>query len=161
MQKTLNSNNIELIQNFYAAFDNANAAQMVSCYDDKITFQDPAFGVLHGNDAKKMWQMLIDKSEGNLKITYGNIKATDASGSADWVAEYLFSQTGRKIINHINAKFEFKDGKIIKHTDTFNFWKWAGQALGFKGYLLGWTNFMRKRVRGFALRGLNHYKPKQ
>lgn len=161
MKKTLPSNNIELIQKFYTAFANANAEQMIGCYNDDITFHDPAFGNLHGNDAKNMWRMLIDKSEGVLKITYSNVKATETSGSADWVAEYVFSQTGRKVTNRINAKFEFKDGKIIDHRDIFNFWKWTRQALGLKGYLFGWTNFMNKRVREIALSSLAQYQPKQ
>lgn len=159
--KQVSQRNIELIKTFYTAFANLNAEQMISCYSDNVIFYDPAFGDLYGNDAKKMWRMLIDKSEGNLKITYSNVTATESSGSAEWVAEYTFSQTGRKVINPINAKFEFWDGKIIKHTDSFDFYKWTKQALGVKGYLLGWTGFMKKQVRKFALSSLVQYSPKQ
>lgn len=161
MKKQVSPKNIELINKFYTAFANLNAEQMISCYSDSATFYDPAFGTLHGKDAKKMWRMLIDKSQGNLKITYSNVTATETSGSADWVAEYVFSQSGRKVINHINAKFEFWDGKIIKHTDTFDFYKWTKQALGIKGYLFGWTGFMKKQVRKFAIKSLDQYNPKQ
>lgn len=162
MQKQVSQKNIDLIQKFYTAFANADAEQMISCYAvNNITFCDPVFGTLNGNDAKNMWRMLIDKSKGNLKITYSNVTATETSGSADWVAEYVFSQTGRKVINRITAKFEFLDEKIIMHTDTFNFWKWTQQALGAKGYLFGWTNFMNKRVREFALSDIDQYSSKQ
>jgi len=35
---------------------------------------------------------------------------------------------------------------IIKHTDDFNLHNWAKQALGFKGLLLGKTNFFKKKL---------------
>jgi hypothetical protein len=35
------------------------------------------------------------------------------------------------VLNIIDAEFEFNsEGLIIKHTDTFNFYAWAKQALG-------------------------------
>ena len=54
-------------------------------------------------------------------------------GSADWTADYLFSKTGRQVFNEIHAEFEFKDGKIFRHHDTFDIWKWSRQALGISG----------------------------
>lgn len=149
--------NKEIIEKFYSAFAAGKAEEMVSYYHDDIQFEDPAFGPLKGNDAKNMWHMLIKNSKGNIKITYNNIQADDKTGSAHWEAVYLFSKTGRNVINKIDATFEFKDGKIIKHTDRFDFWKWAGQALGFTGSLLGWTSFMRNKVRKSAKDSLSNF----
>jgi ketosteroid isomerase-like protein len=140
-------NNTELITNFYQSFANGDAEAMVACYHDSIQFQDPAFGVLKGEDAKNMWRMLIGRNKGNIKISFSNVKANEKTGSADWRAEYVFSVTGRKVINIISAEFEFKDGKIIKHTDSFDIYKWSKQALGMKGYLLGWTSFMQHKIQ--------------
>lgn len=138
--------NTELINKFYTSFVNGNAEEMVNCYHNEIIFQDPAFGILKGEDAKNMWRMLIERSKGDIKITFNNVKANDKTGSAHWEAHYTFTQTGRPVINKISAQFEFKDGKIIKHTDTFDLWTWSKQALGFKGYLLGWSSFMQKQI---------------
>ncbi|CAN5808087.1 nuclear transport factor 2 family protein [soil metagenome] len=140
-------NNQEIIQNFYTAFSKGDAEGMISCYDPAIIFTDPAFGELKGEDAKKMWRMLIERSKGEIKITFDNVKADERSGSANWVAEYKFAQTGRKVINKIKAVFEFRDGKIIRHTDHFSMWNWAKQALGFKGFLLGGTSFLKARIQ--------------
>ena len=140
-------NNEQLIKNFYQAFANADAEGMVNCYHTDIQFQDPAFGVLKGVDAKNMWRMLVKRSKGQIKITCSNIVANEKTGSANWRAEYNFGDTGRKVINEITAQFEFSDGKIIKHTDHFSMWKWSSQALGFTGYLLGWTSFMQKKIQ--------------
>lgn len=131
---------------------------MVSCYHDNIQFQDPAFGVLKGEDAKKMWRMLMKRSNGNIKITFDRVQANEKTGSAHWVAEYLFTQTGRKVVNIISAQFEFQDGKIIKHTDTFDLWKWSKQALGWKGALLGWTGFFQKKIRERSRKLLEDWK---
>ncbi len=133
-------NNAELIRKFYESFAQGNAEGMVGCYDQNIVFNDPAFGELRGDDAKAMWRMLIANSKGNLDIMFDTINANDKTGTANWTAKYVFSQTGRKVINNISAEFEFKNGKIIKHTDHFNLWKWTQQALGWKGYLLGWSS---------------------
>ena len=148
--------NARLIQKFYASFTDADAEGMVSCYADDIQFEDPAFGQLKGNDAKNMWRMLL-KTPG-IKITASNIKANDKTGSADWVAEYTFSLTGRKVINKVLAQFEFADGKITRHTDHFSFWKWVAQAFGIKGILLGWTPLMKNKVRQQALARLAKFK---
>lgn len=131
---------------------------MVSCYHDDIQFEDPAFGVLHGEDAKKMWRMLIKNSKGQIDIKYNNIHADGNIGSAHWVATYVFSRTGRNVINKISAQFEFEDGKIIKHTDTFDLWKWASQALGLPGKLLGWSSFMKNKIRKTTTGLLASYK---
>ena len=42
---------------------------------------------------------------------------------------------------------KLKDGKIIEHSDAFKLSKWAAQALGFKGELLGWTGFMKRKIQ--------------
>ena len=141
--------NEQLIDKFYTSFAAGDAEGMVSCYTDDIEFKDPAFGVLKGDDAKNMWRMLL-KTPG-INITTSNVKAGDNTGSANWQAEYTFSLTGNKVVNKITAQFEFKDGKISKHNDHFSFWKWASQAFGFKGVLLGWTPLMRNKVREQAL----------
>ncbi|MCB9298566.1 MAG: hypothetical protein H6559_36450 [Lewinellaceae bacterium] len=48
------------------------------------------------------------------------------------------------------ASFQFRDGKIIRHTDRFGFYRWARQAFGIPGLLLGWTGWFRARVRAAA-----------
>ena len=47
----------------------------------------------------------------------------------------LEPETGNAVLNRIDARFTFRDGKIIRHEDSFDLWKWAGQALGMKGKL--------------------------
>jgi len=141
-----NAENQALITQFYTSFAKADVQGMIDCYHDQIVFEDPAFGVLKGDRAKNMWKMLISRGDGETKIIFDNVSATEKEGQANWQATYNYGEKKRKVINNIAARFEFQGGKIIKHTDTFDLWKWSKQALGVSGYLLGWSNFFKKKM---------------
>jgi hypothetical protein len=134
-----------LIETFYTAFQKKDAATMVSCYHDDIIFRDPAFGELKGAEAKAMWSMLC-RNATDLRVEVSGISASLKKGAAHWEAWYSFSKTGRAVHNLVEAAFEFKDSKIITHTDTFNLHKWASQAMGWKGKLLGGTAFFKNKL---------------
>lgn len=150
------SQNAELIRKFYSSFQNKDSKSMVECYNDNIEFSDPVFRNLKGIQAKAMWMMLVERAP-DLKIQFSNIKADGDSGSADWIADYPFSKTGRQVHNIIHAEFKFKDGKIISHKDSFNLWKWASMALGLSGLLLGFTPMIQNKIRSEAMTGLTMY----
>ena len=139
-------NNKELIEKFYSAFQNKDFETMASCYHDDVIFNDPAFGTLQSDRAKAMWKMLCISSK-DLKIEFSEVFADENKGSAHWEADYTFSRTGNIVHNNIDANFDFKDGMIISHTDVFNLRKWAGQAIGFKGKILGGTPFFKKKLQ--------------
>lgn len=149
------------INSFYQAFNNLDAEKMISYYHDDIVFKDPAFGTLQGIHAKNMWRMLCQSQQGtNFKVAYCNVTANNKKGQATWEAYYTFSKTNRKVHNTIQAKFIFKDGKIISHIDTFNLYKWAKQALGFKGFLLGWTPFFKHKLQQQTAKLLQRFEEK-
>lgn len=150
--------NEALIHQFYQAFQKGDAQTMKLCYHPDIQFIDPAFGLLKGTQVGNMWTMLLERAKDDLKIEYFDVKADDYSGTALWVAHYTFSQTNRKVINSISAEFQFKDELICKHNDNFNIWKWSQQALGWKGYILGWTGFFQRKIREKALYSLNKFE---
>jgi ketosteroid isomerase-like protein len=147
----------ELITRFYTAFGRADAQTMEACYHPEAEFTDEVFIGLKGKEVPAMWKMLIERSKGELEITYSHVQANEHAGSADWVAMYIFSATGRRVINRIHAEFQFKDGLIYRHTDSFNLHKWAGQAMGFKGKLFGGTSFFRKKLQKTAREALKSY----
>lgn len=149
------------IVNFYKAFENLDAEKMIEYYHKDIKFEDPAFGILEAEKAKNMWRMLCRSQKGqNFNVKASKIEYGNSKGSAHWEAHYVFSKTGRKVHNIINAEFEFEDGKIIKHTDRFDLYKWAKQALGLKGALLGWTAFFRKRLISQTNKMLSEFEQK-
>ena len=150
--------NENLIVKFYTAFANVDAKTMSECYHPKVHFVDPVFGLLKEEQVSKMWEMLLLKSKGDIKIEFSNVKADEFSGSSRWIATYNFSKTNRKVVNKISAEFLFQDGLIIKHTDNFDVWKWSKQAFGFTGYLLGWTGFFQNKIKEQALLSLKKFQ---
>ncbi len=143
----------EVIESFYQAFARRDAEAMAALYADDVRFSDPAFGPLEGEHARNMWRMLAGRAA-DLQLTFSNV--TDST--AHWEASYTFSATGRKVLNVIDARFEFRDGKITRHDDSFDFWRWSRQALGPAGLLFGWTPLLQKAVRKKALAGLADYE---
>jgi ketosteroid isomerase-like protein len=148
----------ELIEHFYTCFARADAEGMAACYTDDVIFEDPAFGRLQGERARNMWRMLINHG---LKLTFNNVWAEGDRGGAHWEAAYTFGKAGRRVLNKIDAAFEFRDGRISRHTDRFNFHRWAAQALGASGMLLGWTSFLKNKVRAQARDRLAQYESKR
>jgi ketosteroid isomerase-like protein len=144
----------KIIREFYAAFAARDAAGMARCYHADITFTDPAFPMLVGNEAGAMWAMLTSRAGEDFEVILGDVSADDAGGQAHWEAKYTFSQSGRKVHNKIDALFAFRDGKIVRHIDRFSFWRWSAQALGPIGAVFGWAWPIQKMVRGKAKKSL-------
>ena len=158
--KTQPLNHQEIVRAFYSSFEKKDAEGMVSHYHPQVLFKDPAFGVLEGEEASDMWRMLISKGGANLKVELLETSGSDDAVKARWRAHYEFGKNKRKVVNEISATFEFRDGKIIQHIDEFDLWKWAVQAMGISGRLLGWTTFFKKKVRSRALRQLQKFRTK-
>jgi len=144
------------IERFYAAFGQCNGAAMTAEYAQDAHFRDPAFGDLQGSDIGAMWRMLTSRAT-DLKIELHEHEADEESGSAHWIARYTFS-TGRPVVNDIQAKFRFADGKIVDHVDEFDFRRWARQALGPSGTLVALLPPLRSKARAKALDQLETFK---
>lgn len=153
--------NEALVVRFYEAFQKLDADAMGACYADDVVFSDPVFPHLEGDRARGMWKMLCHRSRaagpGALEVTFRDVKADDQRGSAHWEARYPFSKTKRMVHNVIDAAFEFEGGKIRRHTDTFDLWRWSRMALGPLGLVLGWSPVVRGKVRREAASGLDKF----
>lgn len=149
------------IERFYAAFAQLDGAAMQACYAPTATFDDEAFALKGPREIGGMWRMLCDttkaKGMAHWKLDVSQVTAN----SAHWEAHYLFSATGRLVHNRIDASFEFDpQGLITRHRDRFDFWSWSRQALGTPGLLLGWSPFLRNKVRSTATANLKRYLDK-
>jgi ketosteroid isomerase-like protein len=146
--------NADIVAKFYSAFQQRDHQTMNSFYSEDIVFSDPAFGLLRGEEVKYMWEMLCTNAK-DFSLVYSNIQLLDEEyATCNWTASYTFSKTGRKVVNHIKAFMKLKDGIIIEHSDAFKLSKWASQALGWKGALLGWTGFMKRKIQKNARKNL-------
>lgn len=145
--------NLQLIQAFYTAFQQKDYKIMQSCYAENAVFSDPVFASLKANEVRAMWEMFC-KNGKDLSISINEIKQNAEQVKASWTATYLFTATNKSVTNTITATFDFENGLISKHIDHFDFYKWARQAFGFKGLLLGWTAYFKKLVQKQALKSL-------
>ena len=131
--------NLATIERLYAAMNAHDGEAMAACYTADATFQDPAFGKLSDGAGQDMWRMLTGRKDSDLAVTLADKTADDSTGTAHWLADYTFPDTGRKVHNDVRARFVFRDGLIAEHVDTFNLRAWAAQALGTTGRILGLT----------------------
>lgn len=153
--------NEELICRFYTAFQQLDYRTMQECYSEDPIFNDPVFGILEGQAVGAMWEMLCRNAR-DFSLEFGNIQLLDEEyATCNWTARYTFSKTGRKVVNKIKAHMRIQDGKITEHTDEFDIWKWSRQALGASGLLLGWTGFIKSRIRKNARASLIKFMQKE
>jgi ketosteroid isomerase-like protein len=151
--------NDALIQEFYAAFNERDGERMAACYAPDAHFSDPVFTDLNGDEPGAMWRMLTGRAD-DLRVELLEHDADGDSGTARWKAHYTFTQTGRPVVNDVRARFRFADGLIADHVDEFGFHRWARQALGPPGLLLGWTPIVRSATRKKARAGLDEFMAK-
>jgi ketosteroid isomerase-like protein len=154
--RAVSAGNDTVIERFYDAFGRRDGAAMEACYAPDVHFSDPVFVDLRGAEAGAMWRMLTERGT-DLRVELLERSADGDRGSARWRAHYTFSQTGRPVVNDVRATMRFADGLIVDHVDDFDFHRWARQALGTSGLLLGWTPLLRSAVRRRARAGLDEF----
>lgn len=154
--------NAQTLTKFYTAFAALDPDTMATCYADNVEFDDEVFSLRGKAEVMGMWRMLCEatrtKGRADWKLEFSGIEADAKQGRAHWDAHYRFSATGRLVLNRIDGVFSFNpQGLITRHRDRFNFWSWSRQALGTPGLLLGWTPFLRGKVRAQAGANLKKY----
>lgn len=148
----------KIVDDFYTAFARKDAEAMCALYAKDVHFRDPVFLDLHGDQARGMWRMLCGRAK-DFSLTHEVLEATSTSAKARWIANYTFN-TGRHVENRIEATMQIEGGKIRDHRDDFDLYRWARQALGPTGLLLGWTPFVQGKIRRTAREGLDQYLAK-
>lgn len=141
---------------FYEALCAKDYATMAKCYADDAQFSDPIFPKLNAAQTRAMWTMLLEPAK-HLELTYEILEETEEYANVAWAAHYYFEHTGRQVVSEVESALLFRNGKIIHHVDEFDFWAWARQAYGFKGFLLGWAPAMRGQMQNSAAEKLSDY----
>ncbi len=159
---------LQTIEALYAAFARLDGAAMQACYAADAQFDDEVFSLRGAREIGGMWRMLCAATQSQpasraaWRLEVSGLQAAGGRGAAHWEAHYLFSATGRPVHNVIDAEFQFDDaGRISRHRDRFEFWRWSRQALGLPGLLLGWTPLLRNQVRTKAAGNLQRYLASQ
>ena len=141
---------------FWDAFARRDADAVAAMYSPRATFEDPVFR-LEGEEIGRMWKMLLGRAR-DFSVSYGIAEALDGRGTVEWTARYLFG--GRHpVVNVVVSEIVFDGERIIRQVDRFEFPRWAAQALGLPGKLLGRFEWFRRAVSRKAARSLAQFRP--
>jgi len=106
-------------------------------------FEDIAFRLKGRERIRQMWQFVCSR---DVQVSFDSIVADDRQGTGHWVASYIFTDTGRPVVNDITSQFTFRDGLIQAHKDRCDALAWARQAFPFPASLLvGLIGPLRRR----------------
>lgn len=143
-------------ERFYEAFMVRDFYTMGLLYANHAAFSDPVFPNLSAKGARLMWQMLLTEAE-DLALDVEVLEDTPDRARVRWVAQYVFPPTKRMVVNKVQTDMRFAAGKIVQQVDQFSFWRWSGQALGARGWVLGWTPMVQNKVRAKAAQSLSEF----
>ena len=150
----------EVAERFYASFKAGDGDGMAALYAPGARFSDPAFPSLDGAGAGDMWRMLTGRVQG-FSLDVDGIEADGEVARVRWTARYIFSATGRKVVNKVSTTMRVQDGKIVEQRDAFDFRVWARQAFGLAGMLLGGRGFFQRKVQRTAAENLAAFRAKR
>lgn len=160
-----------LVRRMFESLNRLDAGAVRGCYHPNATFHDPVLSLIGQDQIAALWAMICAsaRSSGTLPsgqpagvrwgITLRTLSADETHGHADWDAYDRYAGAGRQTQTRIRSRFDFQDGLILRQCDDFQFWRWAHQALGWRGTLLGWTPMVRNSVRTQALSALVRHMP--
>jgi len=142
-----------LLDRLFNSLNRHDHKAMAACYHPEAAFSDIAFS-LHGRHAiHGMWRMIC---AGDIHATFEVVSADDEDGRVTLIAEYTFSETGRRVRNVIDSRFRFADHLVVDQRDVCDPRAWGAMALGgVGGFLAGRVAPLRKiKARGKLARFL-------
>jgi hypothetical protein len=141
----------DALTRFYDALARRDGETLASLYAPGATFEDPVFQ-LRGAEIGRMWKGLLGRAR-DFSVTYTIAQAAPERGTVEWTARYLFGGR-RPVVNVILSELRFENGLVAEQRDAFDFPRWAAQALGAPGRLLGRFGWFRRSVARKARAGL-------
>ncbi len=128
---------------FFDALGRRDGDAVAAFYAPDARFEDEIFR-LESADVPKMWTALLRGSK-TLEVSYTIARAGAGSGTVEWTARYVYPGGG-PVVNVILSEIQLAEGKIVRQSDRFDFPRWAAQALGRPGRLLGRFEWFRRAV---------------
>ncbi|PRP78981.1 hypothetical protein PROFUN_11446 [Planoprotostelium fungivorum] len=171
----------QLLEQFFTAFAAGKHHEMVALTDEtQVELSDPIYECLKGPEVAGLWRYWstrpgfhltcddVSVEEHDITVRknplfggYNRRKDTTAQVTTKLVGVAIFDlsylEKDKKLSNHIEASFEFKDGKIISIAHKFDPWTWASQTQGLSGSILGWTGTVQAQSQAAALKELHDF----
>jgi ketosteroid isomerase-like protein len=118
--------NAALLNRLFDALGRHDHAAMAACYHPKARFRDIAFD-LEGRKIGDMWRMVCS---GDIRVEIEQVEADDRTGLARIVDRYSFGRKQKPVVNRIESRFQFRNGRIVRQDDDCDPQSWAEQSLG-------------------------------
>src|ERR1700692_3418677 len=98
--------NEHILTDFFTAFQKHNTEGMIAFYSPDIVFSDSIYGTLKGPQVAAMWH--VHELQAKYQVFPSpDISADDHTGRAVWQAGYIYTRTGRHVLNKVHAEFRF------------------------------------------------------
>lgn len=144
---------MDRLRTYFIALAQRDWEAMGACYHEGARFNDQVFHQLDAREVRAMWKLTLSDAV-DMRVTFSILEENAGGGRVRWNAWYTDAD-GRRVHNFVTSTFVLKDGLILRQDDEFDFWRWSRQALGFPGLILGWTTWLRGRVRDRAMSRLH------
>jgi len=146
-----------LIERLYNALDRHDHETMASRYHAAATFRDIAFDLRGRTRIHAMWHMICLT---DIRASFVVLDSTATSARVKLIDEYTFTDTGRRVRNEIESRFEFADGVIVEHVDDCDPHLWAAMAFGRTlGFIPGRVRMLRSLKARLLLRAFIRKHP--
>lgn len=138
--------NANQLRRLYDGLKRRDHGAMAACYTSDATFEDIAFRLKGQDRIHAMWRMICEPDV-NIEAEYEVLAADDRSGRVALVDTYTFTTTGNRVVNRIESRFDFHEGRISRHHDVCDPRRWADQAFGpVFGFLPGRLRLIRRAM---------------
>lgn len=141
----------QTLERFFTALANRDAQGMAACYAYGARFEDPVFELQGHREIMGRWSLLFDHPAPAADVwtlSFHSLHTLHNRGNARWEPTFVHLPTGRVVHNIVYSQFNFDDdGLITLQRDNFDFWRWARQAYGFLGLMMGWTPLLWDQAR--------------
>lgn len=114
-----------VMKKFYEAFTSQRPADFEGLYAPDVKFKDAVFEYSDRKGTMKMWRAILANPKNTFRFEFDRVEGDVAYGR--WVADYKLGS--RPVHNEIETRMVIRDGKIVEHTDSFDWGKWVKQAL--------------------------------
>ena len=117
-------------ETFFAAFKTRNHEGMNGLYahTENVVFSDPIFVDLDIDETLSMWLMLLGGKSPKWDFAYEIVSVEGEKVTIDWMADYVYTQTGRDVHNVVRTEMIVRDGKIFSQRDNWDLCAWTTQA---------------------------------
>lgn len=149
--------NTEIVEQFYSAFSKLDFQTLSKYLSQDVVYYDPLWGLLEGDLVFYLWQMKCE-SLSYFSFQYHDIEELDSEYiTCKWETRFFYKKSGTHVKMNGKAYMRINNGLITEHSDGYKLSDWLAATRGWKGKLLGWTGYMKRKEESIHREQLERY----